>query len=277
MWEKINKKQNEEEMIQLLYYSRNLYNRSIEIFILKLIVVGINIILSFTQKDTIFLSAIIFMLFTLLEIIERACVKNAARARNLFDVSLFEFENVKYESKIKEKAYIFCRKHKKDYKIQKENLGTDDPPGLKNWYTQNNGKTKNEIIFKCQIENTKWDKKITNTDLGIFIVILVLVILIVIYKYYNKMLSELISVILVGIELIYEVIKRALLYIKYNKNVSNREILIDEFSDSKITKKHLKSLQSLIEERREMDLVPLNFIHRKVSNYMHEIIKNRYK
>lgn len=277
MWEEINKKQNEEEMIQLLYYSRNLYNRSTQIFILKLIVVIINIALSLEQENTIFLSAIIFGLFTLLEIIERVCVKNAARARNLFDIILFGFDTVKYEAKIKEKAYIFCRKHKANYEIQKENLGTDDPPGLKNWYTPNNGKTKNEIVFKCQIENTKWDKKITNTDLGIFIVVLVLVVLIVIYKYYNKMLSELISVILVGIELIYEVTKRALLYIKYNKNVSNREFLIDEFSDSKISKKHLKSLQTLIEERREMDLVPLNFIHRKVSNYMHEIIKNRYK
>lgn len=277
MWEEINKKQNEEEMIQLLYYSRNLYNRSTQIFIFKIIVLIINIVLLFEQENNIFLSVLFHVLFILLESVEQICVKNAARARNLFDIILFEFESVKYESKLKEKAYIFCRKHKEDYKIQKENVGTDDPPGLKNWYTQNNGKTKNEIIFKCQIENTKWDKKITNTDLVIFIVTLILVIFIVGCKYYNRTLSELILALLVGFELIYEIIKRVSLYIKYNKNLSNRELLIDEFSNSRISKKHLKSLQALIEERREMDLVPLNFIHRKVSNYMHEIIKNRYK
>lgn len=277
MWEEINKKQNEEEMIQLLYYSRNLYNRSTQIFIFKIIVLIINIVLLFELENNIFLSVLFHVLFILLECVEQICVKNASRARNLFDTILFDFESVKYESKLKEKAYIFCRKHKEDYKIQKENVGTDDPPGLKNWYTQNNGKTKNEIIFKCQIENTKWDKKITNTDLVIFIVTLILVIFIVGYKYYNKTLSELILALLVGFELIYEIIKRVSLYIKYNKNLSNRELLIDEFSNSRISKKHLKSLQALIEERREMDLVPLNFIHRKVSNYMHEIIKNRYK
>lgn len=274
MWEEINKKQNEDDMIQLLYYSRNLYNRSTNIFIFKLIVVIINIVLALLQKNTIYLSAIFFVIFTSLEIIEQICVKNAAKARNLFDAILFELEEVENNIKIKEKAYTFCRRHKKNYEIQRENSGTDNPPGLKNWYSENNGKTKNEIVFKCQIENTKWDKKITNIDLVIFTVILLIVILGVVHKYYNKTLSELISVIFVGIELIYEIIKRLFLYFKYNKNISNRECLINEFSKNRINKSNLNSLQMLIEKRRKMDLVPINFIHRKISNYMHDIIKN---
>ena len=67
-------------------------------------------------------------------------------------------------------------------------------------------------------------------------------------------------------------IKRIYLYYAYNKNLSKRECLIEEFSKSKIQKENLKSLQTLIVKRREMDLVPLNFIHSKISLTMHDLI-----
>ena len=272
MWEEINKKQNEDDMIQLLFYSRCLYNNSTRIAILKIIVVIINIILSLIQKDTVYLSAAFFIIFTILEISEHFCIKNAAKARNLFDNNLFEFESKDYEIEIKEKAYSLCKRHKKSYDIQKVNLGTDNPPGLRNWYSEKEGNNKNEIVFKCQIENTKWDKKITKIDLIIFIAFLIAVAILVIFKYYNKDLSELISVILAGVELVYEIIKRFVVYFKYNINISNRECLINQFSKNKIKKDDLIFLQHLIEKRRKMDLVPLNFIHKKITNYMHDLI-----
>lgn len=272
MWDEINKKQNEENMIQLLFYSRNLYNKSTRIGIFKIIVVIINITLSLVQKDTVYLSAVFFLAFTILEICENFCVRNAARARNLFDNILFDFESSNYEEEIKEKAYSLCKRHKKEYEIQKANLGTDNPPGLRNWYSEKKENDKNEIIFKCQIENTKWDKKITKIDLLIFNAVLIIVSVLVGIKYYNRKLCELISVILVGIELVYETIKRFILYLVYNNNISNRECLINQFSKNKIKKGDLVFLQSFIEKRREMDLVPLNFIHKKITNYMHDII-----
>jgi len=272
MWDDINKKQNEDDMIQLLFYSRNLYNKSTRISVLKIIVIVINIILSLIQKDTVYLSAAFFSAFTILEIYENFCVKNAAKARNLFDNILFGFKQSDYEGEIKEKAYSLCKRHKKEYEIQKVNLGTDNPPGLRDWYSKKKGNDKNEIIFKCQIENTKWDKKITKIDLLIFSLVLIIVAILVSIKYYNKELCELISVILSGIELVYEIIKRFRLYSIYNNIISNRECLINQFSKNKIKKDNLEFLQSLIEKRREMDLVPLNFIHKKITNYMHDLI-----
>ena len=272
MWDDINKKQNEDDMIQLLFYSRNLYNKSTRIAVLKIIVIVINIILSLIQKDTVYLSSAFFSAFTILEIYENFCVKNAAKARNIFDNILFGFKQSDYEEEIKEKAYSLCKRHKKEYEIQKENLGTDNPPGLRNWYSEKKGNGKNEIVFKCQIENTEWDKKITIIDLKIFMAVLIAVAVLVIFKYYNKELSELISVILVGIELVYEIIKRFKLYSVHNKIISIRECLINQYSKDKIKKDDLIFLQSSIEKRREMDLVPLNFIHKKITNYMHDLI-----
>lgn len=273
MWEEINEKQNTDEMLQLQYYARNAYDNSTRISILKIIVLIINIVLAVINKDTIFLSALFFTIFAFLEILERTFVKNAAKARNLFDEILFKL-NITHDDdkKIKEKAYNLCKRRKNDFEIQKRNLGTDNPPGLKNWYTKNSGKNRNEIVFKCQIENTKWDKRVTEIDFIIFIIALLIVFSITIFKYYNKTLSELISGMLSCIELIYEIIKRIYLYYSYNKNLSKRECLIEEFSKSKIQKENLKSLQTLIVKRREMDLVPLNFIHSKISLTMHELI-----
>ena len=273
MWEEINQNQNKEEMLQLQYYSRNLYNNSTRIFILKIIVLIINIILAIINKETFFLATILFILFVLLEMLEIKCVKRAAKARNLFDKILFEFKIPKDDKEIKERAYKLCKRNKKDYDIQIKNTGTDEPPGLKNWYTENSGRNRNEIIFKCQIENTKWDKKITYIDLIFFIVILIIVIFICLFKYYNITVGELISGILPGFELIYEIIKRLVLYNQYNNNLAKRECLIEEFSNNKIQKRNLNSLQTLIEERRELDLVPLNFIHKKITQAMHEIIR----
>lgn len=273
MWEEISQKQNEEEMLQLQYYSRKLYNNSTRVFTFKIIVIIINIILAIMDKATIFLSAIFFIIFALLETLEIKCVKKAAKARNLFDQILFEFKIPKDNKKIKERAYKLCKRYEKDYDVQRKNTGTDEPPGLRNWYTKNSGKNKNEIIFKCQIENTKWDKKITYFDFIFFSVTLVIVFFILVFEYYNKNVSELISGILLGFELIYEIGKRLYLYYQHNNNLTKRECLIEEFSDNKIQRRNLNSLQFLIEERRELDLVPLNFIHKRITQTMHDIIR----
>ena len=120
MWEEINEKQNTDEMLQLQYYARNAYDNSTRISILKIIVLIINIVLAVINKDTIFLSALFFTIFAFLEILERTFVKNAAKARNLFDEILFKL-NITHDDdkKIKEKAYNLCKRRKNDFEIQK--------------------------------------------------------------------------------------------------------------------------------------------------------------
>ena len=46
MWEEISKKQNEEEMLQLQYYARKLYDMANILFLIKMIVLVINAILA---------------------------------------------------------------------------------------------------------------------------------------------------------------------------------------------------------------------------------------
>lgn len=274
MWEEINKKQNEDKMLELLYYSRKLYNKSSNIFKINIVLILINIILEILNINNIYSAGVLFIIFLVLEILASNCIKNAAKARNIFDAILFGFDKIKCYERIREDAYKICSKNKEDFEIQKNNTGRDNPPGLKDWYTENNGINKNEIILKCQIENTKWDKEITNIDIKIFFAIFLILLCIVVIKYFNRPLHELIKCLFVTIELIWEIIKRIKFYYDYNKNLSNRECLINEFSNNRVSKNNLKSLQKLIEERRSLNLVPLNSIHKKVSEKIHDIIKN---
>lgn len=272
MWEEINKKQNEDEMKELLYYSGRLYDNATRLYVLGLIVLTISIIISIFGKETAIINGCFFVILLLIGRIESKCIENAAQARNLFDALLFDFEIKGDKIKIQEKAYLLCKKNTNDYNIKKNNTGTDTPPGYKNWYTKNNGKNKNEIIFKCQRENIKWDKTITKVDLIVFLLMLVIIVVVGVIKYYNETVKEVIGVIFVAINLIYEIIKRICSYISYNMNLKQKEYLLDSFSENKITKQNIKMLQDLIEKRRHLNLVPLNFIHKKVTNLMHELI-----
>lgn len=274
MWEEINKKQNEDKMLELQYYARKQYNKSVNISEINIAVILISIILEILNINNIYISGLLFIIFLVLEYLANNCIKNAAKARNIFDAILFEFDIPEGYDKIKKNAYKICAKNKEDFEIQKNNTGTDNPPGLKDWYTKNNGRNKNEIILKCQIENTRWDKEITNIDIKIFLAIFLVLLCIVIIKYFNRPLHELIKCLFVTIQLIWEIIKRIKFYYDYNKNLSNRECLINEFSNNRVSKNNLKSLQKLIEERRSLNLVPLNSIHKKVSKKIHDIIKN---
>lgn len=274
MWEEINKKQNEDKMLELQYYARKQYNKSVTISEINIAVILISIILEILNMNNIYISGLLFIIFLALEFLTNKCIKNAAKARNIFDDILFKFNITEDYDKIKEKAYRICLKNKRDFEIQKRNTGTDNPPGLKDWYTKNDGKNMNEIILKCQIENTRWDKEITNIDLKIFLTILFVLVGVGIIKYFNKPLHELIKCLFVTIQLVWEIIKRIKFYYDYNKNLSNRECLINEFSNNRVSKNNLISLQKLIEERRKLNLVPLNSIHNKISQKMHDIIKN---
>lgn len=274
MWEEINEKQNEDKMLQLLYYSRKLYNNANTLFLYKMIILVINAILAIIDINPIVI-VILSIIYIILQYCENICIKNASRAREIFDAILFEFQIPNDYENIKENAYKICQKNKKEFEIQKNNTGEDSPPGVKNWYTQNDGNTKNEIIFKCQIENTKWDEKVTKINSVVFwsgIIILFIIYIIIRNK---DSVVDFILGILLSFELIIQLIEIAVEYRKYNKNLIERKFQIEKIKLKKIKKDELISLQKLINERRNLKLVPFNNIHKFITIKMHDLMKNK--
>ena len=274
MWEEIDKKQNEEEMLQLQYYARKLYDTSNIIFVIKMTVLMINAILAIININAIIVT-ILSIIYLVLECIEEKCIKNAANAREIFDAILFDFNIPKCYNKIKENAKKISILNKREFTIQKNNTGEDKPAGVKNWYTKNNGVTKNEIIFNCQVENTRWDEKVTKINSIIFWSIIVIMFIIYIIVKHNDSVENFIFGGLLAFEMVIQLVKIAIEYKKYNKNLIERNFEIQRIQNKKIKKDDLIILQELIIERRNLKLVPFNNIHKYITIKMHKLIKDK--
>ena len=60
-----------------------------------------------------------------------------------------------------------------------------------------------------------------------------------------------------------------------NKNLVERKYEIEKIKLKKIKKDELISLQKLINERRNLKLVPFNNIHKFITIKMHDLMKNK--
>lgn len=274
MWEQINQKQNEDEMLQLQYYARKLYDTANILFLIKMIVLLINVILAMIDINIVVI-VILSLIYLVLENKESYCIKNAACAREIFDAILFDFNIPKEYTKIKENAKKICTLHSAEFEIQKNNTGVDKPAGVKNWYTKNNGVTKNEIIFNCQVENTRWDEKITKINSIIFWSIIVISFILYIIVRHKDSIGDFVLGSLLAFEMIEQIIRIAIEYKKYNKNLIERNFEIQRMQTKKIKKDELISLQELIKERRNLKLVPFNSIHKFITIKMHDLF-NKY-
>lgn len=272
MWEQINKKQNEDEMLQLQYYARTLYNTADTLFLIKYIILILNVILGITNIDAKII-AITTIILVIIELLENYCIEKAANARKLFDAILFDFSIQSDSQNVKEKAYKMCNRKKKKFAIQKNNTGTDNPPGVKDWYTKNSGRSKEEIIFKCQKENTKWDEKITKINKVIVVSIIIIAFVIYICINYNNSVGKLLTGLAIAIELIIELVLLYNSYRKFNMNLAKRNYEIERIGKKSIEINDLENLQELINERRILKLIPFNSIHKLISIKMHNIIR----
>lgn len=273
MWEEFNQKQNDDEMLMIQFYARKMFNFSNILFTVRMVVIIVIAIFSIINFNGL-LVALISLFCAFLSWLEEKCIKNAANAREVYDTQLFGFDNPDYAEKIIKSAKKFCNKNYNEFEIQKNNTGEEQPAGVKNWYTKSDGRTKNEIIFDCQIENTKWDEKITKINSLIFLgVIAILFCIYIIIKLKDSVLDFIIGIILAS-EMLVWLIQIWIEYKKYNENLQKRKNQIEKIKMKKPKKEDLISLQKLIEERRNLKLVPFNSIHKYIKNEMHELIKN---
>jgi GTPase involved in cell partitioning and DNA repair len=104
--------------------------------------------------------------------------------------------------------------------------------------------------------------------------IIILFCIYIIIKCKDSVLNFIIGIILAS-EMLVWLIQIWLEYKKYNENLQKRKNEIEKIKIKKLKKEDLVSLQKLIEERRNLKLVPFNSIHKYIADEMHELIKNK--
>lgn len=168
----IYKKQNEDEVLLLLFSARKFYNRASSLNTVSWCVALASALFSNNDyvKDNLGQYMVIlpaaFTLVTLfLQKKVNSTIQLGASTQELIDRTLFGF-NVSGEigkhtkEQLRDWAIKEKRKDPDGYAIAVKNTGKDKPKGVKNWYEGRIGKKGNEAIFQCQKENAWYDKEI---------------------------------------------------------------------------------------------------------------------
>lgn len=271
------KRQNEKDMLDILYSQRFYYNRvnflenlsivlilSICIFdffeinhpIIKIIVngfmVGINgLILCFIKKD----------------------ISKGANLKKYFDYILFGFNGITkdFEKKCKGFIYDVLSKKRKNYNQQVNNNGKSKPPGLKDWYFNEGKSGEVEIIKSMQKQNLYWDKKISKIYLSFIGVtlILLLCLYLMVCIFMKFKIIELLAGFIPFISIIIFFVDKIKAYILIDRNVEVAKSLLNKAKDIG----NLIEVQEIIDNRRMENFCPPNIIHSIISKNTHKKIE----
>ena len=280
----INEKQNEEDILMLLYSQRKHYDNAGKIQYFIWISMIINIIINNNKFICDYLGAtivkaisgVLMLLYIYLRFKIRKNIDIGASTKQLIDCKLFGLKYETYKKYTRDKIFEFAisnrNRNKKEYLIQINNTGKDKPRGVKNWYEDRTGLDLNRAIYECQKENLWWDEKLCKIYMIGFVAINVLSLIVIIAINRNETLTSILAaVIFPSLQIFVEVLTEFWSFIKiliYRGKIDERSTCIEKDLDN-INLKDLERVQELIFERRLYKfLIPTN-IHSIVSVKFH--------
>lgn len=279
----IYKKQNEDEVLLLLFSARKFYNRASSLNTVSWCVALASALFSNNDyvKDNLGQYMVIlpaaFTLVTLfLQKKVNSTIQLGASTQELIDRTLFGF-NVSGEigkhtkEQLRDWAIKEKRKDSDGYAIAVKNTGKDKPKGVKNWYEGRIGKKGNEAIFQCQKENAWYDKEICRVHAIICWSLLSVFVAGVILTYWNLTFKDFILGIFGYMSLIIKVIADLKQYNERKRYAVCEDVITETVENSSELKTDtLKKLQGYIYKRRETNYIPFNFIHTILAKKLHE-------
>ena len=167
------------------------------------------------------------------------------------------------EQNILEKAETVFSAYSHDGLIQIRNTGHDVPPGVKDWYEFSTPLNAVEAQFECQKQNIWWNKKMSQRKIPITIFAGISIIAGFGFSMHilnRSILTTLLcssGIILKLFERVYENTEYIQVSLQIDGSKETIEIQPEE--------KYVEHLQSLIDERRGINVLELNSIHKKVA------------
>ena len=203
-------------------------------------------------------------------------LQSAANLRNYFDAKVLMINEDEYtqleKQKIRELALHTCQKNQSDAISSLHNTGRDIPPGVRNWYEFKRDIDGIDAQYECQSQNIWWNKKMIQKRIICLSMVGVLltfffIIMFIIFK------SDIFSIISCSIGIILKIIERVIEH--YNYHVISIKIeTIQKHIENKLTTDNIKKLQLLINERRNIPVLEINFIHRKKAKELSDLYRN---
>ena len=190
-----------------------------------------------------------------------------ARFRKYFDANVIDIKPNQFSKderqSITEKAESIFSTHPKDGVIQIGNTSHNTPPGVKDWYEFSMPLDGIDAQFECQRQNIWWNEKISK--LKIPMVLFAGIFVAGTFGFLMHILDcSVLNTILCSSGIILKIIERLCENIKYIQ-VSQQIDGAKRIIEAKPEIEHIEQLQMLINERRELNVLESNSIHKKVA------------
>ncbi len=273
---KIEKRQNEELSLACQFVARHYYNRA-ELFnyiIWGLCIVSVLTIFIPDTTNWIILGIPLFLniIVLVLEKIFGDSVSIAAKLRNYFDSYVLNIGMSKYSESdvryIKETVSKVIEHYPEDYAVQIKNTGSEIPPGVRNWYEFSRDYSDTEVKYECQRLNCWWNNEMTKQRIVcyifVFVVLGILLVLGIILDWEKSILR-----IILCSGIIFKTFERIVANFKYRK-VSLQIEGASKILDGCQNEANIMALQELIEARREISVLEINAIHKRIAKKLSE-------
>lgn len=204
-------------------------------------------------------------LFVISNIVSRE-VKTGADYRAYFDSHVLKEKfqpDTELEKNILRKARRI-RNHKKQYfDVQMRNAGSDNPPGVKNWYEPENFLSETDARYECEQENIWWNHQMATFRhkalAGITIAIVAGYLIFAGFLNSFNIWAVLIGYVGLFLQLA-DRIQQNIRYYGISRYIDGMMSAIDRNSEEQMDKLHAK-----IDERRRIPVFEMNFFYQRHS------------
>lgn len=188
-------------------------------------------------------------------------VQKAADLRRYFDAYSIDINAGQYSEsekrRLAELAGKVYSKNSKAVELQMRNTGNDNPPGVHDWYMFSKQYDGLETKFECQRQNTWWDKELFPIKYAVTLIALGLIAAIFIIL---AVQNDFFKTLLCSAGLLIKLVERVV----DNRRYRILSIKIDgaqQTLEAHLTIEGVEQLQTLIDERRAVNILGINFLH----------------
>lgn len=275
---RINVRQNEKKMLKYQFAARVLFNRAELLNYLIWLLCLISALCVFIPINASWfqwIPLVADIIAVLLGITLSYNLSNAVSFRSYFDAYVLNIGINSFEDhdlrKLKEISSKLISTKQKNYNIQINNTGNDIPPGVRDWYDIPTSYSEKTARFECQKQNAWWNEKMASKRCHINIIFAVFTSIVVLFAIQSTSAG---NSIIIGIFGSGGMIVRCIERFFANKQYHNLSLKIDgaleALSDSRDIK-NLCKLQNLINKRRELPVLEINFIHKRIAHQLSKI------
>lgn len=267
-------------MLKYQFTSRHNYNQAerINTFLWFVSILTASLAFFPSLERFSWLTLILFLIdiiVLILCVISNNAVQRAANLRAIFDDYVLGFNNLCIDkskrTKFNEIVSKTVYRYDKMAKIQMNNNGNDNPPGVKDWYDFPGNFTGHSPILFCQRQNMWWTDKMMAAKSILFIieaVILVSVLLLVLHISDASLLEKticLLGFVIKSIDRILAMFKYCVCCLKIVGALKTQE--------TEPTHSGLIVIQEMINELRSIPILGKNKCHQKLANVLSKCFK----